>query len=314
MSNVFKFSEKQAEPRVSGENLLDGVNTGHLTDENKPLDGSLTAAFYMVRDILNQPKSHLAASEYASEATDVLTGALCLCRSIHPDNNASLTSLVTDTAKQYPQFTYRMLMDKSKALLISLGILVKVNNVKYRWANIDELSALLKGGESESNDEGAVVISPVVRVMTKAKQFAVNHKPQQIIDGFHRYQAKRNPWVEVLSDGSIQKHRKAFTGEYTADEKKAIREAHERQQYTNLLSKSAALTPDAQALAEKKQLEMIERKATMAAQMDTLAMWAKILAVLAIAAFVLNTLSNDGHPIAQSQDDDFLPSGIYGAE
>ena len=326
MSNIVELRKKGPEPRVLAQNGFDGVMTGHLTDKNETRDGSLTASFYLVKDLLNTPKNIKAAkAEHGDQdARDVLVGALCLAKSMFPGQPARLTYIVNDTANQYPQFSYRMLMDKCKPLLVELGILIKINATKYRWAAVDELNNLLNpvavGAENLQQacnrpatpcNGTATGLQQPAKVLRNRLQRAINGcNLQKWVDAHQQRKALRDPWTDVLPDGSIQKHRKAFSGELSAAEKKAIRDAYERNSYSKLLSKNPELTPEAQQLAQQKQLEMIERKAAQAAQMDTLKMWAKIISFVLAVYWVIGTLGSDPEPL--QTEDEFLPSGIYG--
>jgi len=316
-TNVVGIRKNTPKPRVFAQNHLNGSHTGSNTPSNDSntdtqpqLNGSLTAAFYLVRDIINLPKVMDAAEErHQTEYADILIGALSIAKHIVPAQPVSAAQVIKAVANEYPQYSIRMLTDKCKPELIEAGVLIKVNSVKYRWADLDELQQQLgikTAPQSKETPKAARTIAETIK--------AYYHTLQQLIDSYHRFRAKRNPWVELLPDGTIQKYRKTFANDgYTAEEKKAIREAYKRNSYAKLFNKHPALTPEAKQLAEQKQLEMIERKATQAAQMETLKMWAKIVCFLFAAWFVINTFGNSGQaiqPISPMTMD--LPSGIYG--
>jgi len=318
-SNIVPLHKNSPEPRVLEQNTFDGSMTGQLTDNDKPNDGTLTAAFFLVRDLLNQQTviDH-ATHEQGDEGITILTGALHIARYIVPGETASVTALINHTTEKYPQFSYRLLTDKCKPALIHYGVLLKIHSKKYRWATMDELQLQLKEPAADSNTpkttpplEQLAALHHALK--SKGQVFYQHCHPQKLIDAHQRRKAARDIWRDVLPDGSIQKHRKPFTGEYTAEEKKASRDAYKRAAYGKLVSQHQALTPAAKELAEQKQLEAIERQATQAAQMDTLKMWGKVIAVIGAVLFIISTLGNKPQPITPINPEmAFMPSGIHG--
>lgn len=219
-------TKKTTETRVFDGNCFDATNTGQKQHSDKTKTGSLTDDVKVIREALNQPQLEIYD-------TDTLTGALCLSTHIIPADPASITQICTMTAQQYPQFTYRMLFDQSKLVLLELGVLVKINAKKYRWANQEELEALKSHHQkplkatTKSHQKPPKATTTNHRLNASAQQFkklCYACSPQRLIEYRQRKAAESNYYLDALPDGTFTEVRKPFTPPYTPAEKKQLRE------------------------------------------------------------------------------------------
>lgn len=313
MSNITFLNPKDTQSRDLPVKGFDGNKnatlTGFLTDEAEALtgnDAALTLSQQLIQATLNTSENLtiLRTEHTPAETQLILNGAAELAQHIEYSKEVSVTTLINEVAKNNEQYSYRLLMDKCKPLLFEAGILIKLNAKKCAWVNLETAQNIVKtcnrpaiAAKAPANEKQKPAIAAKESVI--ATQYL-----QKLLDTWVIYRAKRNPYAQVQADGSIKKVRKCFTGELTEDEKKAIREAKERQAFEKLLGKGALLSEEAKTLAQQKQLEAIERKAAQQAMMDSFWIWAKILGFVALVIFAINS-TGTGTPI-----DTGLPQGI----
>ena len=258
---------------------------------------SLDAAFKTINQRLYAASERMGnTSKFgAEEAAKILAGAMKLSSHINPGETVKVWAVIKGC--ETPELTNRFLYHKSKPLLEEAGIWIKKHPRGFEWVN-------WKKHEKCRNDVGM-------------SECNVGIAPQQrrnvgIIDRVTLYRASRDPYSTIVTDldGNpvIQRHRKPFTGELTEAEKAALRESAEQAAFAKLIGTKGKVSTRAAALFEQKQLEAIERKAAMDAQMDTLFLWSKVAALLGIAAFVISTIGTGATTNQQTE----LPQGIYG--
>lgn len=259
---------------------------------------ALDEAFKIINQRLyaaSEKRNH--AIVYGSEeAAKILTGAMQLSTHINPGEPVKVWAVIK--ACETGELTKRLLYHKSKPLLEEAGIWIKKPPRDYVWVNWKTSPQRRNAvGMSESN----VGIAPQQR------------RNVGIIDRLTLLRASRDPYcsIEVDLEGNpqITRHRKPFSGELTEKEKAALREAAEQAAYAKLLGNKGTISQRSAALIEQKQLEAIERKAALDAQIDTLKMWGKVAAVVGLAAFVISTVGTG----TTTQQQNELPQGIYGS-
>lgn len=301
-TNIVELKIKGAEPRVSAVNPALRAFYGRFTAAERAIYGSFTdeqkAAFEAVTPQLD-PTS--------DDDKTIQSGVLRLIDHLQSGQEISTTSLIKQIADEESHISLRMLNDKCKPLLFGVGIFQKIPGNKTRWINSEELKSLTatcNGAVTES-------LTPATELQRTPKhlqRIASALHPQKALNAWTLYRARHSAWMEVNPDGSIQKHRKPFSGELTPAEKKAKREQAERTAYAKLLGSNQPVSKAAAELAERKQLEAIARKAEQQAQMDTFWMWAKILGVAALVWFAISSMGT-----GTATNDQILPSGVHGS-
>lgn len=300
-TNIVELKIKGTEPRVSAVNPALRAFYGRFTAAERAIYGSFTgdqkAAFEAVTPRLDPTSDDDQA---------IQSGVLRLIDHLQPGQEVSTTSLIKQIADEESHISLRMLNDKCKPLLFERGIFQKIPGNKTRWINSAELESLT------ATCNGAVTecLAPATDVQGSQKvlqRIASTLHPQKALNAWTLYRAKHSVWMEVNPDGSIQKHRKPFSGELTPAEKKAKREQAERAAYAKLLGSNQPVSKAAAELAEQKQLEAIARKAEQQAQMDTFWMWVKIIGFIALVWFAVSSMGT-----GTATNDQILPEGIHG--
>ncbi len=301
-SNVTPLRKKEGNPRVLPVKAFDGALTGALTAKTDRFDGALTGLDGTLIAAINQ---HL--EKYKTADNDSIQGAKLIAAHIEPGQEVGITDTLNQIAHISGGHSYRQLTDKCKPLLIDAGILVKINATKMRWANLKELQAIV----DTCNEPALEPQQPALelqRTPGHLQRILSRLHPQNALNAWTMYRAKHSAWMDVNPDGSIQKHRKPFSGELTPAEKKAKREQAERAAYAKLLVSNQPVSKAAAELAEQKQLEAIERRAQQQAQMDTFWMWVKILGFAALVWFAIFSMGK-----GTVTSDQYLPQGIQGS-
>lgn len=271
-----KKTESQ-KPRLTAVNSEETTVYDHSDASQTPL-----------KQLINTHLNTLEADALALE------GAQALAQYCDFGTDCPITSLVQKVARTNDKFSVRLLNDKSKPLLIESGLLIKVNGNKHQWLTEPKPE---KPAPIETKEE------PPKPKKTSTKKITAHL--QKALDTAILWKAKRDPYAEIMPDGSVKKIRKPFSGELTTAEKKAKREAAEKAAFQKIMGQGIALSDEAIELAKQKQIEMIERKAAQQAAMDTLWMWAKVLGFIALVVFAISS-TGTGTPV-----DTYLPQGIH---
>ncbi len=294
-SNIVELKIKDSEPRISAVNPALRALYGSFTVVERELYGRFTAEQQAAFNLIAEQ-----AGSLADDAGSTHSGVLRLIAHMEPGQEVTTTTLIKQIADTESHISLRMLNDKCKPLLFEHGIFQKIPGNKTRWANLKELDSVT------ATCNGAVTDTQTP--VTELQRILSRLHPQNALNAWTMYRVKHSVWMDVNPDGSIQKHRKPFSGELTPAEKKAKREAEERAAYAKLLSNNQPVSKAAAELAEQKQLEAIERRAQQQAQWDTFLLWVKIVGFIALVWFAIFSMGK-----GTDANDQHLPQGIQGS-
>lgn len=317
---VIDIKTKTHKPREKAVKAFDGyfdtALTGALTDNPQAFDTALTADAIAAIEHINRDSIviDLTADHDSKEAQHIIAGMTALLTHFESGKEISITGIIKKTAKENPQFSYRLLTDKCKPLLIDTGVLVQINPTKYQWATLENTDKCtndvhMRTYDVQMTDKNVHMPRQWMQLCTNALaddrfKFLELASPQQWADWCMLFHAKRSKWCEVLPDGTIQRHRKPFCGILTDEEKEILREQAKQKALAKYQAKQAPMSEETAALMEQKQQELIIRRAEQKAQMDTFWMWAKMIGIIAIILFLINSAGTGEKPTEQ------LPQGI----
>lgn len=278
------------------------TDDGLMTGNDAPVTAPMTAYDGACKRLQSQAMIQWLREQYTpEEAAAVMTGALLLARDIKPGEECNATEMIKAAVTE--EFSYRMLTDKCKPMLVHAGIWRKNNANKFQWVNWKKPPERANAANESAN----VLQMEQGQRANATPRMAIT--PQRIIDKLTIARASRDPYshIEYGLNGNpiITRHRRPFSGELTEPEKAAIRTAQEQAAYAKLLGTSGQASPKAVELAEQLQLQRLRRKHEQEAQWDTLKLWGKVLAAIGAAAFIATTIGTGAQPA-----DNQLPQGI----
>ena len=238
----------------------------------------------------------------AGESLQTLAGAILLIQHLAPGEPIKVWELIKKCKNN--KVSQNTLYYKSKLLLENAGIWKKIGSKEYRWVDWKPTK------NAETHSQFAEKTANDLQIAANGLQIdceSTANRLQMWLDNWRLKRAARDPYCTVTKDENgkpvIKKMRKPFTGELTETEKKAIRDRDEQAKYAKLLVGKAVVSPEAVELAKRLQAEAMQRKADQAAQLDTIILWVKIIALIGGLVFLASTVGT-GSPANE------LPQGI----
>lgn len=292
--NGGKTSTKRTEnkPLNIGSNLLN-----HINELEKQRAQNNAHCILLINNIINQPAKvaairDIVAADKSNQPAKYAVALQAIISLFDAGEKFELIKACTKLAADHDTLGRDFLTGKIKPIIIDLQILTQNQDNTFTWSTLEQLQTALPGKTS--------LLSNIKKASSaKMKQLRTSRVAKKNAS---------NAYLLVKPDGTLEEHRKPFTGELTPAEAKLMREHDAAKAAAELIEKTRKLKDKAaqkedhaadrqlqsqkQAMWAEAELSLTELQIKKAHQTEKLATFTKPAIAAAVGAVIWIALAN----------------------